>query len=274
MRQLFPGSAQLDRVDVLYGAGKDTRTKTPTEKAGARLTCWKCSQKGHLQRDCPMKSQKSSTPASVFVAQGSLNPEQRGEERGDLPVATDVPNHSALTVVGHDVGLGDSVYPGVCFMVLPETRDRGGAPLALHGLCEATYGSGIIDLGYMDTLCGEGWLKHSLALLGLDSAGLHRRETQAWFVFGVGGLRNALYSVDLPIKLAGGVHFLRTHVVPGDTPLLVGRRSMTRMQMRVDTATNSVTVNLGAGDHSVPCTISRSGHLTTPVWDSHHMEHA
>ena len=30
MRQLFPGSTQQDRVDVLYGAGKDTRTKTPT----------------------------------------------------------------------------------------------------------------------------------------------------------------------------------------------------------------------------------------------------
>ena len=68
-----------------------------------------------------MELQKLSTPAPVFVAQGSLNPEQRSEDRGDLPVATDVPNHSALTVVGHDVGLGDGVYPGVCFMVLPES---------------------------------------------------------------------------------------------------------------------------------------------------------
>ena len=39
MRQLFPSSAQLDRVDVLYGAGKDTRMRTPTQKAGARLIC-------------------------------------------------------------------------------------------------------------------------------------------------------------------------------------------------------------------------------------------
>ena len=186
MRQLFPGSAQQDRVDVLYGAGEDTRTKTSTEKAGARVTCWKCGQKGHVQRECPMKSQKSSTPVSVFVAQGSSNPEQHGEEHGDQPVATDVPNHTALTVVGHDVGLGDSLYPGVCFMVLPVTQNRGGAPQALRGLCEASYGSGTIDLGCTDTLCGDGWLKHYLALLGPDSAGLHRRETRAWFVFGDG----------------------------------------------------------------------------------------
>ena len=221
-----------------------------------------------------MKSQKSSTPASVFVAQGSSNREQHGEERGDQPVATDVPNQSALTVVGHDVGLGGSVYPGVCFMVLPETQNRGGAPQAPRGLCEATYGSGIIDLGCTDTLCGDGWLKHYLALLGPDSAGLHRRETRAWFVFGDRGSRNALYSVDLPVKLAGGVHFLRTHVVSGDAPLLVGRVSMTRMRMPVDTATKSVTVNLGAGDRRLPCTVSRSGHLTIPIRDLKHTKHA
>ena len=80
--------------------------------------------------------------------------------------------------------------------------------------------------------------------------------------------------MDLLVKLAGGVHFLRTHIVFGDTPLLVGRRSMTRMRMRVDTATNSVTVNLGARDCRLHCTVPRSGHLTIPIWDLNHRKHA
>ena len=90
----------------------------------------------------------------------------------------------------------------------------------------------------------------------------------------MGVSRNALYSVDLPVKLAGGFHFLRTHVVSGDTPLLVGRRSMTRMRMCVDTATNSVTVNLGAGDRRLPCTVSWSGYQMILIWDLNHRKHA
>ena len=49
---------------------------------------------------------------------------------------------------------------------------------------------------------------------------------------------------------------------------------MTRMRMRVDTATNSVTVNLGAGDRRLPCTVSRSGHLTIPIWELNYRKHA
>ena len=53
--QLFPGNS-TQRVDVMYGAGR-TSGKTPTENVNAttskRVTCWRCGQHGHIQRDCP-----------------------------------------------------------------------------------------------------------------------------------------------------------------------------------------------------------------------------
>ena len=75
-------------------------------------------------------------------------------------------------------------------------------------------------------------------------------------MFGDSGTKSALYRVDLPVQIGGCVHFLRTHVVSGETPLLIGRRSMARMRMRIDAANNTVTVNLGAGDFTIRCDVS------------------
>ena len=89
-------------------------------------------------------------------------------------------------------------------------------------------------------------------------------------MFGDGGTKSALYRVDLPVQIGGRVQFLRTHVVSGETPLLIGRRSMARMRMRIDAANNTVTVNLGAGDFTIRCDVSSSGHLVLSLWDSSH----
>ena len=131
----------------------------------------------------------------------------------------------------------------------------------LRHLCSDSCGSGIIDLGCTDTLCGERWLQFYLRILGPDGVDLVRRASNAWSVFGNGGVQHAMYQLDLPIRLAGAVRFLRTHVVPGETPLLIGRKSLVRMHMRIDAASNVVTVKLGKGDVTVPCSSSASGHL-------------
>ena len=57
------------------------------------------------------------------------------------------------------------------------------------------------------------------------------------------------------------MQFLRTHVVSGETPLLIGRRSMEGMRMRIDAANDTVTVDLGAGNFRIRCDFSSSGHL-------------
>ena len=168
-------------------------------------------------------------------------------------------------MVGHDTTVDLFHNPAVCLMVQ-------SCPLSspLHKLCSESSGRGIIDLGCTDTMCGEFWLDHYLRKLGPDGSDVRRSDTNAWFVFGDGGTKSALYRVDLPVQIGGRVQFLRTHVVSGKTPLLIGRRSMARMRMRIDAAKNTVIVNLGAGDFTIRCDVSSSGHLVLSLWDSSH----
>ena len=104
--------------------------------------------------------------------------------------------------------------------------------------------------------------------VGPDGADVRRCDTNAWFVFGDGGTKSALYIVDLPVQSGGQMQCLRTQVVSGETPLLIGRRSMARMHMRIDAADNTVTVDLGAGNFTIRCDVSSSGHLVLSLWDS------
>ena len=70
---------------------------------------------------------------------------------------------------------------------------------------------------------GELWLKHYLRKLGPDGADIRGCDTNAWFVFGDGGTRSALYRVNLALQIGARVQFLRTHVVSWETTLLIWR---------------------------------------------------
>ena len=161
-----------------------------------------------------------------------------------------------FSVVGHDPTADLFQNPGVCLMA-----QSGPLSSALHKLCSESLGCGIIDLGCTDTMRGEFWLDHYLRKLGPDGSYVRRSDTNAWFVFGDGGTKSAPHTVDLPVQIDGRVQFLRTHVVSGETPQLIGQRSMARMRMRIGAANNTVTVNLGAGDFTIRGDVSSSGHL-------------
>ena len=270
IRQLFPGGSASRPIDCMFGAEAQQRVnnKTPTGKkagapGGSRVTCWKCGKCGHVQRDCPEKT----TSASTLMAQDASTAEE-GSSQAVPPAETKSGGagmREVFLVVGHDTTADMFHSPGVCLMA---QSDQLSSPL--HKLCSESLGRGIIDLGCTDTMCGEFWLDHYLRQLRHDGADIRRCDTNAWFVFGDGGTRSALYRVDLPVQIGGRVHFLRIHVVSGETPLLIGRRSMARMRMRIDAANNTVTVDLGTGDLGIRCDVSSSGHLVLSLWDSSH----
>ena len=194
------------------------------------------------------------------------------EEEGSSLAAPAAENKSGgagirevLSVVGHDTTVDLFHNPGVCLMAR-----SGQLSSPLHKLCSESLGRGIIDLGCTDMMCGKYWLRHSLRKLGPDGADIRRCDTNAWFVFGDGGTKSALYRVDLPVQIGGGVQFLGTHVVSGETPLLISPRSMARMRMRIDAAKSTSTVDLGAGNFTIRCDVSSSGHLVLSLWDSSH----
>ena len=68
-------------------------------------------------------------------------------------------------------------------------------------------GSGIVDLGCTDTLCGDAWLRSYLDVLGPDGQGVETCRSGAWFVFGDCGVQQPL---DFLIFVAGRPCFLRT----------------------------------------------------------------
>ena len=166
---------------------------------------------------------------------------------------------------GHDTAADLFHNPGVCLMA-----QSGLWSSPLHKLCSESLGHGIIDLRCTDTMCGEFGLDHYLRKLRPDGFDVPRSDTNAWFEFGDGGTKSALYRVDLLVQTGGRVQFLRTQVVFGETPLLIARRSMARMRMRIDAANNAVTSNLSAGDFRIRCDVSSSGHLVLSLWDSSH----
>ena len=194
------------------------------------------------------------------------------EEKGSSRAVPTAENKSGgpgtrdiFSLVGHDTTAELFHNPGVFLMA-----QSGPLSSPLHKHCSDSLGRGIFDLGCTDTLCGEFWLDHYLRKLGPDDSDVHRSDTNAWFVFWYSGTKSALYRVDLTVQIGGRVQFLRTHVVSGETPLLIGRRSMARMRMRIDAANNTVTQNLGAGNFTIRCDVSSSGHLLLSLWDSSH----
>ena len=234
IRQLFPGRSTSNSINCMFGAEAQRRgnNKTPTGNeagtaGGSRVTCWKCAKRGHVQCDCPEKTMSAST----LMAQDASS-EEEGLSR-TVPAAENKSGgagmREVLSVVGHDTTVDLFHNPGVCLMA-----QSGQLSSPLHKLCSECLGRGIIDLGCTDTMCGEFWLRHYLPKLGTDRADIRGCDSNAWFVFGDGGTKSALYRVDLPLQIGGRVQFLSTQWVSGETPLLIGGRSFSRMRMRID----------------------------------------
>ena len=266
VRQLFLGASTSRPIDCMFGAEAQRRgnNKTPTgnkasAQSGSRVTCWKCGERGHVQRDCPEKT----TSASTLMAQ-----EASTEEEGSSRAVLTAENKSGgagmrevFSVVGHDTTAHLFHNPGVCLMA-----QSGPLSSPLHKLCSESLGRGIVDVGCTDTLCGESWLDHYLRKLGPDGSDVFRSDTNAWFVFGAVARSQRSTGSTYQCRLV----VVRTDVVFGETPLLIGRRSMARMRMRIDAANNTVNVNLGAGDFTIRCDVSSSGHLVLSLRDSSH----
>ena len=223
IRQLFPGASTSRPIDCMFGAEAQRRGNSKTRtgnkvsaQSGSLVTCWKCGKHGHVQRDCPEKT----TSASTLVAQEAWT-EEKGSSRA-VPTAENKSGGAGMrevsSVVGHDTTADLFHHPGECLM--PQS---GPLSSPLHKLCSESLGLGTGDLGCTDTMCEKFWLDHYLRKLGPYSSDVRRSDTNAWFVLGDGGTKSALYRVDLPVQIGGRVQFLRTHVVSGETPLLIGR---------------------------------------------------
>ncbi|OSX78708.1 hypothetical protein BU14_0103s0051 [Porphyra umbilicalis] len=254
LRDLWEGDATLKpspdaaMMVVTYGEHQAylarRTTPTPRPKGGAEVYrgsskaadpagCWRCGKTGHIRRDCRKRAREAA-------AEGGSAPPTDG---GGAP-----PGEGAFVAqeVAH-----------VVFVASPAAGEQ----------MRARTGDVILDIGATATLAGAVWVASYMARLPPGSrARITFVEAAAVFTFGDGNSQRAYERVTLPMLVGGATCYIRTWVVAGHLPLLLGRATMASLGVVLDVAAFRMAVTaLGV---EVPLSPSAAGHLTINALDS------
>ena len=135
---------------------------------------------------------------------------------------------------------------------------------ALEEVClvAETVNCAILDSACTSTVCGEGWLRCYLDSLDCESRRKVKEfESSTKFKFGNGQTLGSLKRVHIPCTIAKKTHILRTDVVSSDLPLLLGKPTMKKMNVKLDMENDTAVV---CGEEvKLECT--PSGHYFIPL---------
>jgi len=254
LRDLWGGDASLKpspdaaMMIVTYGVHQAymarRTTPAPRSKGGAEVYrgpskaadpagCWYCGKTGHIRRDCRKRAREAAS-------EGGSGPAKDG---GGAP-----PDEGAL--VAQEV-------THVVFAASP----AAGAHM------RARTGDVILDIGATATRAGAAWVASYVARL---PPGTRARITSvvaaAVFTFGDGNTQRAYERVTLPLLVGGASCYVRTWVLAGHLPMLLGGATMASLGVVRDVAACRMEVKaLGV---EVPWSMSAAGHLTLNALDS------
>ena len=254
LRDLWGGDATLKpspdaaMMVVTYGEHQAylarRTTPAPRPKGGAEVYrgpskaadpagCWHCGKTGHIRRDCRKRAREAAAEGgSAAPTDGSGAPPGEGAF-----VAQEVAH--------------------VVFAASPAAGEQ----------MRARTGDVILDIGATATLAGAAWVASYVARL---PPGTRARITSvvaaAVFTFGDGNTQRAYERVTLPLLIGGASCYVRTWVVAGHLPMLLGRATMASLGVVLDVAACRMEVKaLGV---EVPLSMSAAGHLTLNALDS------
>jgi len=196
-------------------------------KAADPVGCWHCGKTGHIRRDCRKRAREAD-------AEGGSAPPTDG---GGAP-----PDQGAF------------VAQEVAHFVF------AGSPVAGEQM-RARTGDVILDIGATATLAGAAWVASFVARLPPGTrARMSSVEAAAVFKIGDGNTQRAYERVTLPLLIGAASYYVRTWVVAGHLPMLLGRATIASVGVVLDVATCRMEVKtLGV---EVPLSIWAAGHLT------------
>ena len=188
--------------------GSAWQTKGPTIAARGQATkCLRCGQPGHWAAQCPQNSGKSS-PSRPALSPAAKKPKTEG---------------AAMMVRD----LVQSPKPGLPFL-------------------SSSGWFGIQDGGASSVVCGHDTLMQVIGDLmkrGVPQSNFHFTPANKTFGFGGDASRAANWAVRLPCWIGGKSGFMETFIVPGSTPLLVGRPILQALRVQMNFETGQMSIN-------------------------------
>ena len=125
-------------------------------------------------------------------------------------------------------------------------------------------GKGVLDSACTKTVAGEIWVREYLGLLGIEKTNevlKSKRKSMSTYRFGDGKETVSIYQLEVPFVMCDQEVVLVVDVVQNDIPLLIGRPTMTQLEMVLDTANHTV-ISKGK---TFPLGINSAGHYEISV---------
>ena len=122
----------------------------------------------------------------------------------------------------------------------------------------------IIDCGCTKTVAGKAWVDEFLTMLNKEDrerVEKSAKKSNTMYRFGDGKETKSIKELAIPMFICGKKIVLAVEVVDSNIPLLLGRPSMTKLGMILDTVNHSVKVD----EKTFRLGISSSGHYILPV---------
>ena len=261
LRNLFAGSHSSGAIslvtDTRHGAGspsgkgKDTNRKGGYNGGGGRggrgdgrITCFRCGKAGHVAADCWSPPRNKGGKGESFVADAQ---EVQVDKKDTLVTEDSSPQHGGS-------------YVGLCYMA-NSSLDVGLA--RLQSLRSACLLKGLLDIGCTDTVAGDEWLAHWYESTGQQ---LVQEPGSMHFTFGGGDTKLADRVVFIHILIDYHWVQLRVNVIEGPTPLLIGRKTLSLLQARIDVTKCEVRFRIFGTQFFMPCELTSSGHILIQLW--------
>ena len=122
----------------------------------------------------------------------------------------------------------------------------------------------IIDCGCTKTVAGKAWVEEFLTMLSQEErerVEKSAKKSTTMYRFGDGKETKSMKELTIPMFVCGKKILMTVEVVDSNIPLLLGRPTMTKLGMILDTVNHSVRID----DKTFKLGISSSGHYILPV---------
>ena len=258
LRNLFTDSHSSGAVslvtDTRHGAAspsgkvKDTNRKGGYKGGGGRrrrgdgrITYFRCVNAGHVAADCLSPPRNKGGKGESFVVDAQ---EVQADKKDTLVTEDSSSKHGGS-------------YVGLCYMA-NSGLDAGFR--RQQSLLTECLLRGLLDIGCTDAVAGNEWLAHWYESTGQQ---LVQQPGSMYFTFGGGDTKLADRVLFIHILIDYHWDHLR---VNGIEALLIGRKTLSLLQVRIDVTKCEVHFRIFAREFFMPSELSSSGHMLIQLW--------